>query len=306
MSNNQASSSRLGKGLDSLIPDQIDQVDEFASDTLPQEVRVSSKTVTEIPIENIDANPYQPRTDFEEEELQELAESIKQYGIIQPLIVTAENDWKYNLVAGERRLRAAKLAGLTSVPVIVRTYNEQQQLEVALIENVQRSDLKPLEQSVAYQKLVDQFNLTHEKIGESVGKATSTITNIIRLQNLTHKAKTALNEGIITEGHARTLLSLTDPVKQDQFLNYIIKHNLTVRHAETLIREFKSGVEIKRSKVKEAEAPQRKLTQDLGKYLGTKVSLHKTAKGGKLQIEYYSDEELARIFATITGTEPTV
>ncbi len=306
MSNNPASNSRLGKGLDSLIPSQIGEVDEFAAPSLPDQVRVSNKTVTEVPIENIDANPYQPRTEFEQAELQELADSIKEHGIIQPLIVTAENDWKYKLVAGERRLRAAKIAGLTQVPVIVRTYNEQQQLEVALIENVQRSDLKPLEESVAYQKLVDQFNMTHEQIGKAVGKATSTITNIIRLQNLTHKAKIALNDGIITEGHARTLLSLTDPIKQDQFLNYIIKHNLTVRHAETLIREFKGGVEIKRSKVIEAEAPQRKLTQDLGKYLGTKVSLHKTAKGGKLQIEYYSDEELARIFSQITGSEPSV
>lgn len=303
---NSPNNSRLGKGLDSLIPEEIGQVDEFASDSLPPEVMVSGKTVTEIPIENIDANPYQPRTDFEEDDLQELAESIKVHGIIQPLIVTAENDWKYKLVAGERRLRAAKLAGLSTVPVIVRTYSQQQQLEVALIENVQRSDLKPLEQSVAYEKLVDQFNMTHVGIGKAVGKATSTITNIIRLNNLTRKAKIALNEGVITEGHARTLLSLTDPIKQDQFLHYIIKHNLTVRHAETLIREFKGGVEIKHSKVAEAEAPQRKLTQDLGKYLGTKVSLHKTAKGGKLQIEYYSDEELARIFATITGSEPTM
>ena len=303
---NSPNNSRLGKGLDSLIPEEIGQVDEFASDSLPPEVLVSGKTVTEIPIDNIDANPYQPRTDFEEDDLQELAESIKVHGIIQPLIVTAENDWKYKLVAGERRLRAAKLAGLSTVPVIVRTYSQQQQLEVALIENVQRSDLKPLEQSVAYEKLVDQFNMTHVGIGKAVGKATSTITNIIRLNNLTRKAKIALNEGVITEGHARTLLSLTDPIKQDQFLHYIIKHNLTVRHAETLIREFKGGVEIKHSKVAEAEAPQRKLTQDLGKYLGTKVSLHKTAKGGKLQIEYYSDEELARIFATITGSEPTM
>ena len=203
-------------------------------------------------------------------------------------------------------MRAAKLAGLATVPAIVRTYTQQQQLEIALIENVQRTDLKPLEQAVAYKKLEDQFNLTHEKIGLSVGKATSTITNIVRLLNLTKKGKAALNEGLITEGHARTLLSLADPVRQDQFLNYIIKHQLTVRHAETLVREFKKGTEIKRTKVKQAEAPQRKLTQDLGTYLGTKVSIYKTAKGGKLQIEYYSDEELARIYAQITGAEPTL
>jgi ParB family chromosome partitioning protein len=296
---------RLGKGLDSLIPDQIESLDEFAGDSIPQAVIASDKSVNEVSIENISANPYQPRTEFESVELQQLSDSIKKHGVIQPLVVSSINDWKYQLIAGERRLRAAKMAGLSKVPVIVRSFSQQQQLEVALIENIQRKDLKPLELAVAYQKLVDQFNLTHEKIGESVGKATSTITNILRLQNLTRKGKIALNDGVISEGHARTLLSLTDPLQQDKFLNYIIKHNLTVRHAENLVREFKGGVEIKRKKVVEAEAPQKKLTSDLGEYLGTKVSIYKTAKGGKLQIEYYSDEELARIFSQITGKEPT-
>lgn len=304
-----SSNSRLGKGLDALFPtslDEVEPVDEFASSTLPSEVRVNDTTVDEVDINSIDANPYQPRSEFEDEELQQMAASIKTHGIIQPLVVMRENDWKYRLIAGERRLRAAKLVGLKKVPVIIRTLTQQQQLEVALIENVQRSDLKPLELSVAYQKLVDQFNMTHSKIADSVGKAPSTITNIIRLQGLTRKAKLALNEGAITEGHARTLLSLTDPVKADQFLNYIVKHNLTVRHAETLVREFKGGLEVKRRKVKQAEAPQVKLTQDLGKFLGTKVNIYKTAKGGKLQIEYYSDEELARIFSQITGQNPEV
>lgn len=301
MSNNN----RLGKGLDSLIPEQIESLDEFAGESLPQEVIASDKSVGEVPIDNISVNPYQPRTDFEAEELQQLADSIKKHGILQPLIVSSINDWKYQLIAGERRLRAAKMAGLTQVPVIIRSFTQQQQLEVALIENIQRKNLSPLELAVAYQKLVDQFNLTHEKIGESVGKATSTITNILRLQNLTRKAKVALNDGTISEGHARTILSLTDPRQQDKFLDYIIKHNLTVRHAENLVREFKGGVEIKRRKVAEAEAPQKKLTQDLGEYLGTKVNIYKTAKGGKLQIEYYSDEELARLYSQITGKEPT-
>ncbi|HMS91990.1 MAG TPA: ParB/RepB/Spo0J family partition protein [Candidatus Saccharibacteria bacterium] len=301
MSNNN----RLGKGLDSLIPEQIESLDEFAGDSIPQAVIASDKSVNEVPIENISTNPYQPRTEFEAEELEQLADSIKKFGILQPLVVSSINDWKYQLIAGERRLRAAKMAGIAKVPVIVRSFTQQQQLEVALIENIQRKNLSPLELAVAYQKLVDQFNLTHEKIGESVGKATSTITNILRLQNLTRKAKLALNEGTITEGHARTVLSLTDPQQQDKFLDYIIKHNLTVRHAENLVREFKGGVEIKRKKVVEAEAPQKKLTHDLGEYLGTKVNIYKTAKGGKLQIEYYSDEELARLYAQITGKEPT-
>ena len=148
--------------------------------------------------------------------------------------------------------------------------------------------------------------MTYEGIGKSVGKADSTVTNIVRLLKLTRSGKSALNDGVITEGHARTLLSLSDPVQQDKFLHYIIKHNLTVRHAEHLVREFKGGVEIKHTKVKEADAPKLKITTDLGKYLGTKVNISKTAKGGKLQIEYYSDEELARIYQQIMGQEPSL
>lgn len=305
-SQNNASKSRLGSGLDGLLPTSLEDIDEFASDTMPKEARVDAKSIIEIPIENIETNPYQPRTEFEQTSIQELSESIASHGIIQPLVVVSDGGQHYQLIAGERRLRAAKLAGLKTVPAISRTLSQQQQLEIAIIENVQREELRPLEQAVAYEKLVDQFNMNHTGIGKSVGKATSTITNIIRLLKLTHKGKVALNEGVITEGHARTLLSLIDPVQQDLFLAYIIKHSLTVRNAETLVREFKGGVEIKHEKVEEAEAPQLKLTTDLGKYLGTKVSLHKTAKGGKLQIEYYSDEELARIYSQILGQEPTV
>jgi len=305
-SQNNASKSRLGSGLDSLLPTSLEDIDEFASDTMPQEARLDAKSIIDIPIENIEANPYQPRTEFEQNSLTELSESIASHGIIQPLVVMTENGWKYQLIAGERRLRAAKLAGLKTVPAISRTLTQQQQLEIAIIENVQRADLRPLEQAVAYEKLVDQFNMNHAKIGESVGKATSTVTNIIRLLKLGHKGKVALNEGIISEGHARTLLSLTDLTQQDLFLAYIIKHSLNVRNAETLVREFKGGVEIKQDKVKEAAAPQLKLTTDLGKYLGTKVSIYKTAKGGRLQIEYYSDEELSRIYSQILGQEPTV
>jgi len=305
-SQNNASKSRLGSGLDGLLPTSLEDIDEFASDTMPKEARVDAKSIIEIPIENIEANPYQPRTEFEQTSLVDLSESIASHGIIQPLVVMSDDGRQYQLIAGERRLRAAKLAGLKTVPAISRTLSQQQQLEIAIIENVQREELRPLEQAVAYEKLVDQFNMNHTKIGKSVGKATSTITNIIRLLKLGHKGKVALNEGVISEGHARTLLSLTDPVQQDLFLAYIIKHSLTVRNAETLVREFKGGVEIKQDKVKEAEAPKLQLTTDLGKYLGTKVSIYKTAKGGKLQIEYYSDEELARIYSQILGQEPTV
>lgn len=298
----QNNSNRLGKGLDALIPTEIEHIDDFASESLPAAAKLNSGNVNEIDITAIDTNPHQPRSQFDDDELAQLAESIKKHGIVQPLVVTAENDWRYQLIAGERRLRAAKLAGLKKVPAVVRTLTEQQQLEIAILENVQRSDLKPLELSVAYSKLVDQFNMTHAKIGASVGKAESTITNSIRLLKLTPKGKQALQEGKITEGHARQLLAL--PVEaQDTFLAYIIKHDLTVRATEEAARDFKGGVEIKRSKVREAKAQQTQITKDLGKYLGTKVGLLRTAKGGKLQIEYYSDEELGRIYKQILGEE---
>ena len=303
---NNISHSRLGRGLDALLPTSLNEMEDYTTDSLPEEVKQSDKSVTELPVDKIAVNPYQPRTEFKQSDLEDLASSIKVHGIIQPLVVMTDGEWGYRLIAGERRLRAAKLAGLLKVPVIVRTFTQQQQLEVAIIENVQRADLKPLEQAVAYQKLIDQFNMTYESIGKSVGKAGSTVTNIVRLLKLTRSGKTALNDGVITEGHARTLLSLSDPVQQDKFLHYIIKHNLTVRHAEHLVREFKGGIEIKHTKVKEADAPKLKITTDLGKYLGTKVNISKTAKGGKLQIEYYSDEELARIYQQIMGQEPSL
>lgn len=295
-------SNRLGRGLDALIPTEIEHIDDFAAESLPQEAKITANNIDEVDIESVDANPYQPRTEFEDSELQQLAESIKKHGIVQPLVVSAENDWRYQLIAGERRLRAAKLAGLKKVPVVVRSLTEQQQLEVAILENVQRSDLKPLELAVAYSKLVDQFNMTHAKIGVSVGKAESTITNTIRLLKLTPKAKDALAAGIISEGHARQLLALPTEV-QDQFLAYIIKQDLTVRATEEAARDFKGGVEIKKSKVKEARAQQTEITKNLGKHLGTKVDVLRTAKGGKLQIEYYSDEELGRIYQQIMGEE---
>lgn len=293
---------RLGRGLDALIPTDIENIDDFAAESLPKEAKITAGSINEVDINSVDANPHQPRTEFEQTELQQLADSIKKHGVVQPLVVSAENDWRYQLIAGERRLRAAKLAGLNKVPVVVRTLTQQQQLEVAILENVQRADLKPLELAVAYSKLVDQFNMTHAKIGVSVGKAESTITNTIRLLKLTPKAKEALASGKITEGHSRQLLALPEGA-QDTFLAYIIRHDLTVRATEEAARDFKGGVEIKKSKVTQARAQQTEITKKLGKHLGAKVDLMRTAKGGKLQIEYYSDEELGRIYSQIMGEE---
>lgn len=293
MSNNNKN--RLGKGLDALIPTEVD---EFAAKSMPKELKVDDNKVVQVDAKSIVPNPYQPRREFIEDELVDLALSIKTHGIVQPLIVTRE-DGKYQLIAGERRLRAAKRIGLEKVPVIVRSFNKQEQLEIALIENIQRSELKPLELSTAYQKLIDQFNLHPSDIAERVGKAVTTVYNTIRLLGLPHAAKVALNEGKISEGHARTILSISDPDEQAELLRIIIEQGITVRRAEELARNFAREGGIKNERVLTKERFGADITDGLGKYLGTKVNILKTSKGGKLQIAFYSDEELARLYSQI-------
>lgn len=291
------STNRLGRGLDALIPTDID---DFVSDSLPEELKKDSQNVEQINISEVVPNPHQPRTEFSESDLKDLADSIKVHGIIQPLIVIKSTGGKYQLVAGERRLRASKLVGLKKVPAIVRTFSEQEQLELAVIENVQRAELKPLEVSVAYAKLIEQFNLTHDQIAERVGKGSSTVSNSIRLLNLPHAAKIALQKERITEGHARAILSIEDNASQTFLLEEILKSKLTVREAEEAARRLKKGeINKKPVKAKEIRKEHMALTNSLGKFLGTKVGIQSTAKGGRLLIEYYSDEELGRIIEQI-------
>lgn len=289
---------RLGKGLDALIPTDID---EFAAVSMPKELKVSADEANRLPIDNIKPNPFQPRTQFSGDDLEDLANSIKVHGIIQPLVVVRSGDG-YQLIAGERRLRAAKLVGLTDVPAVVRSFSEQEQLEIALIENIQRSDLKPLELASAYQKLIDQFNMNGEQIADRVGKARSTVSNIIRLLSLPHEVKKALDGDIISEGHARAILAVTDSKMQLDMLKLIVKHNLNVRQAEELSRNYKKDRDFQPKKVRQVDSYQVSLTRGLRKSLGTKVAIFKTAKGGKVVIEYYSDEELNRLYEHITGS----
>ncbi len=291
------SANRLGKGLDALIPTDID---DFVSDSLPEELKEDGQNVSLLSPSVIEPNPHQPRSEFTESDLKDLSESIKVHGIIQPLVVIKTKAGKYQLVAGERRLRASKLAGLNKVPAIVRTFSEQEQLELAVIENIQRAELKPLEVSVAYAKLVEQFNLTHDQIAERVGKGSSTVSNSIRLLNLPHAAKLALQKGQITEGHARAILSIEDNAGQTFLLEEILKSNLTVRETEEAARRLKKGeINKKPVKAKEIRREHAAITNSLGKILGTKVGIQSTAKGGRLVIEYYSDEELNRIINQI-------
>ncbi|MCX6804827.1 MAG: ParB/RepB/Spo0J family partition protein [Patescibacteria group bacterium] len=294
-----ATKNRLGRGLDALIPVNMD---EFVADSLPDGLKDNSNDVATIAIDKISPNPHQPRSEFLESDLKDLASSIKLHGVIQPLVVIKTKPGYFQLVAGERRMRASKLAGLSTVPAIVRTFSEQEQLELAVIENIQRADLKPLEVAIAYNKLVDQFNLTHLQISKRVGKGASTVSNAIRLVNLPHPAKLALQKGQISEGHARAILSLNETADQLQLLETIIKSRLTVREAEEAVRRYKDGnVDSKPPKAVKIRSEHAVLINSIGKYLATKVTIHKTAKGGRLQIEYYSDEELERIAEQIKG-----
>lgn len=290
----------LGRGFDSLIPTQL--VEEEFDVQAPVNTsgkRVSGDEVLVISPDLIDPNPHQPRTEFNPGELTELADSIKVHGILQPLIVGRTGE-RYQLIAGERRLRAAKQAGQEAVPVIVRTFDEQQKLELALIENIQRSDLNPIETATAYRKLIDQFNLTVDELARRVGKERPTVSNTMRLLNLPLEAKRAVAEGKLSEGHARVLLTLEDAERQAELLEMIIKKGWTVREAEEYargLRESKGSHEQAQKRI----AGQSELTRSLGDFLGTKVSQQSTAKGGKLIIEYYSEEELDRIYRQIRG-----
>jgi ParB family chromosome partitioning protein len=277
--------SGLGRGLNALIP---------GDETAPAE-----GGATLVPVEHISPNPRQPRHDMNAEELGELTASIREHGVLQPLIVTPiETSGKYTLIAGGRRLEAAKLAGLSSVPVIVRPATDQQRLELALIENLQRSDLSPLEEAEAYRQLAEDFELSHEVIASRVGKSRVAVTNTLRLLKLPDVVKNALIEQRITEGHARALLALPTPEAQAAALHTILTRELTVRQTEELVRKV-SGLRPSPA-LKAAPPPEvTALEERLRASLGTKVSLRAKKKGGTVTIHYYSNEELDALMARL-------
>ncbi len=269
----------LGRGLDALIPGE--------DDVQPRE------GVQEVPIERIQPNPYQPRTDFNDAELKELAESIKEHGILQPLIVTQAQDGEgYVLIAGERRQQAARLAGLTTVPIIIHDVNDQQRLELALIENLQRADLNPLEAAEGYRKLVDEFNLSHGDIADRVGKSRTSVTNTLRLLKLSKAVRTALSSGAISEGHARALLALDSAQAQSATLKTIVQKGLNVRQTEDLVRRMGGQRTSKKTATKTPSPELKDLENQLRQTLGTKVSLKRGKNSGTIVLHFYSDEEL--------------
>ena len=272
----------LGKGLEALIP------------TAP-----GAPGVRDVDVDSIVPNPRQPRQALDPQALQELATSIKEQGLVQPVVVT-QIEGRYQLLVGERRWRAAKLAGLEMVPVVIREATPQQMVELALVENLQREDLNPLETATAYQQLVDEFGMTQQQVADRVGKNRVTVTNTLRLLNLPAKVKEALLADDISEGHARALLRLRGAKQQVQALETIIKGALSVRQTEQLVRRM---VEEPKTRPKPAEkSPELKALEDkFRQALGTKVSLTRGSRGGKLVVYFFSEEELQGIYDLIVG-----
>lgn len=274
----------LGRGLDSLIP--VDANDE----NRPQQAEEF------VNVDLIDPNPMQPRQSFDEAPLAELAASIREYGIIQPLLICKNGD-RYQLIAGERRLRASKLAGLKEVPVIQRTLEDQEKLELAIIENVQRENLNPIESALSYKRLADEFNLTQEDISKKVGKARSTVANSIRLLTLPMEVKQGLMEGKITEGHARTILALENREDQIALYHKITSDGLNVRATEAAIKRNLPSAKTVISKDPDVVLAEKRLSEATG----TKVKIESKGKKGKVVIEYYNPEDLEKIFKLITS-----
>lgn len=273
----------LGKGFDVLMPTEFDQ--SLLLD--------SSERIHKLRIHDVLPNPDQPRRFFDEQSIKELAQSIKQFGILQPLVVSPNEDTQtYRIVAGERRWRAAKIAKLETVPAIIRNREEQEELEVALIENVQRVDLSPLEQAISVERLHQQFNLSYRQIAERLGKAETTLSNIVRLLQLPEIARDALRDNKITEGHARAILALKqDPGKQAELLKHILTYNWSVRQAEQFVISQRQGATTSTA-VKQRMATETPETKKISTIIHAPVSIKRTAKGGRLELHFKTEEEL--------------
>lgn len=272
----------LGKGFEALIPKDFD-----AALLTDQQERVQKLLITDVK-----PAPQQPRTQFNDASLQELADSISQHGVLQPIIVRSNGPGDFTIIAGERRWRAAQKAGLTQIPAIVRSLQDLEQLEIALVENVQREDLSPLDQAIAIKRLLDQFNLSAQAVAQRLGKATSTVSNLVRLVDLPADAQAALRAGQISEGHARAILSFKDqPAQQTKLLQLIRKNHWSVRQAEQYVVAARKGG-LAANQAQKRTVSTTPATQKLSRQLGTAVTLKRTAKGGKLEIAFKNEVEL--------------
>jgi ParB family chromosome partitioning protein len=283
-----AKNTGLGRGFGSLIPQTLD------TSLLVED----NERVRKIDLTILSPNPEQPRTVFDESSLADLAASIKQYGVVQPIVV-APSDRGYSIIAGERRWRAAKAAGLKTIPALVRTAQQQEKLELAILENVQRVDLSPLETAVSVERLHQQFNLSYSEIAKRLGKAETTVHNIVRLLQLPLDAREALANETISEGHARQILALKDsPGDQAKLLQLITQNGWSVRQAERYVSSLKAGIKEAKDAMDRVsgDTPE---TERLSKRFGTKVRIHRTAKGGRVEIAFTSDEQLAKLLTEL-------
>ncbi len=308
----------LGRGLDALFPEKKSAVKESVKkatvktenktvvpekttdDTTEESNRSTighKKTAMIVKISSVEPNVNQPRKQFDEDALLELSESIKQYGVLQPLLVSDKKGY-YEIIAGERRWRAAKLAGLKEIPVIVKEFSEQELVEISLIENIQREDLNPVEEAMAYKRLIDEFHLKQDEIAERVGKSRTAVTNAMRLLKLSEKVQQMLIDEMITAGHARAILSIADKEKQESIAMKIFDEKLSVRETEALVkRMLEPPKTAKKSKFSSAEdAIYESLEEKMKSIMGTRVQIHRKKNDkGKIEIEYYSKDELERI-----------
>lgn len=286
----------LGKGLDALFQ----SYDSFESDDLGTEDSLN-ESVLEISIYDIDPNPDQPRRNFDQESIQDLSKSIKEHGVVQPIIVKPSQNNRYTIVAGERRWRAARAAGLDKIPVIIRDFNDKEMLEIALIENLQREDLNPIEEAEGINSLIESYGLTQEQVAQRIGKSRPSIANSLRLLKLPKHVKNLLEEGKISTGHARALLALNSHTKMIELADLIVDKSLSVRETENIVKKIKEEKQNK-NKSKTLEKPSfiLEIENRMEEYFGTRVTIQQGKKKGVIEIEYYSNDDLERIIKMIS------
>ena len=287
----------VGKGLDSLIPDNNSMKSVTSEKTVESKEDAAAKSGVQVmKINEVEPNRDQPRKNFDEDALLELSDSIKQFGVLQPLLVRKRKDY-YEIIAGERRWRAAKLAGVKEVPVIEKEYTDQEILEIGLIENIQRENLNPIEEAIAYKRLLEEFNLKQDEVAERVSKSRTAVTNSMRLLKLSDKVQQMIIDDMISTGHARALLAIDDPELQYTLANKIFDEKLSVRETEKLVKEIKNPKKPKEKKPVANSFIYQDLEEKMKSVFGTKVSIASKGKGkGKIEIEYYSDDELEHLF----------
>lgn len=291
------SKEQLGKGIRALLSGLDD--DTPAKKMTAQQTKQVINTIIDLPLEKIEVNPFQPRTHFDEAALKDLADSIKIHGVVQPVTVRRMGPGKYQLIAGERRMRAAKMAGIGTIPAYIRLADDQQMLEIGLIENIQREDLNPIEISLTYQRLIDECNLIHEQLAERVGKTRSTVTNYLRLLKLPPEVQMGLKEKTLSMGHARAIAGIEDMVLQIAVSKEVIAEKLSVRQTEALVKKYTTVSAPKKPKADPSHSLPlafKKLQDELTTQFSTKVAIKRKPKGeGEIVINFYSDDDLNRL-----------